>query len=171
MIIIKYIEISLIIFISTIIGILYSKKYVNRVKDLEEIKKGLYIFKSKIEFTYEPIPEVFKDLKKDLNSNIGNIFLTSSNNMNKYDASLSWEKALEEEKAHTSFEKRDIDIILGLSKMLGCTDLEGQINNIDLVCSLLDNQIDEAIILKKKNEKLYKTLGLSMGLAIAIILI
>ena len=171
MIIIKYFSICLIVLISASIGIIYSKKYGNRLRDLEEMKKALNIFKTKIVFTYEPIPEVFKELEKNINKNIGAIFYKASNYMSKNDAGVAWKNALKEEKIHTNFENSDIEALCNLSKMLGYTDLEGQISNIELVCNLIDNQIDEARQLKKKNEKLYKTIGTSIGLAVAIILI
>lgn len=171
MLVIKYFSITFIVIISTIVGILYSNKYEKRLKELEDIKRGLNIFKTKIGFTYEPIPEVFTQIEKQLNSSIGKMFLVASKNMEKDDAGKSWENAVREEKVHTNLDKRDIEVILGLSKMLGQTDLDGQINNIDLTCSLIDNQIAEARISKNKNEKMYKTLGTTIGLAIAIILI
>ena len=54
--------------------------------------------------------------------------------------------------------------------MLGETDLEGQISQIDITLSFLDKQIQEAETEKNKNEKLYKKLGTIMGLALVIIL-
>ena len=170
MIVIKFLSVCLITVISTVIGVLYSKKYTNRVKDLEEIQKALNIFSTQIGFTYEPIPQVFKQIGKNINNNIGTVFCNASDYMQTLNADMAWEKAWTEEK-NTNFLKSDLDIILGLSKMLGCTDLEGQVNNIKLTCNLLDNQLEEARMLKAKNEKLYKTLGISIGLAIAILLI
>ena len=55
--------------------------------------------------------------------------------------------------------------------MLGKTDLEGQISEIKLVQNFLNTQIDLAEKEKQKNEKLYKTLGGVIGLAIVIILV
>ena len=49
--------------------------------------------------------------------------------------------------------------------------MDGQINNINLIRELIEKQIEEARIEKNKNEKLYKVLGTSIGLVIAIILI
>lgn len=129
------------------------------------------MFKSKIRLTYEPIPDVFKQIKRELKPNIGEIFLNSSRYMDNYTANEAWVKSLEDEKIHTSFTNSDVDIIKGLSKMLGSVDLEGQINNIDLISELLNNQIAEATTEKNKNEKMYKTLGTSIGLVIAIILL
>ena len=47
---------------STVIGILISKKYSNRLKILKELKNALNIFKVKINYSFETIPDVFKDI-------------------------------------------------------------------------------------------------------------
>lgn len=129
------------------------------------------MFKAKIRLTYEPIPEVFKQIEKELNYNIGCIFALASKYMENANAGEAWKKAIQEEKIHTSFTKEDIEVLKGLSKMLGSMDLEGQINNIDLISESLNSQIEEATNEKNKNEKMYRTLGVSIGLTIAIILI
>ena len=46
-----------------------------------------------------------------------------------------------------------------------------QLNEINLVDNFLDKQIETAFDVKQKNEKLYKILGTSAGIAIAIVLI
>ena len=55
--------------------------------------------------------------------------------------------------------------------MLGKTDVQGQLNEINLNMNFLDTQIRVAEEEQHKNEKMYKTLGTIVGLAIIIILI
>ena len=81
----------------------------------------------------------------------------------------AWIHALEE--VECNFTKEDKDIIKGLAKMLGKTDIDGQVSEIKLTCKFLDVQIKDAENEKIKNEKLYKTLGATVGLALVIILI
>lgn len=52
----------------------------------------------------------------------------------------------------------------------GITDSEGQLSQIEVTESFLDEQIRQAQEEKNKNEKLYKKLGMSIGMAIVIIL-
>lgn len=47
----------------------------------------------------------------------------------------------------------------------------GQLSEINLTKKFIDTQIEKAEEEQKKNEKLYKSLGIIAGLAIAIILI
>ena len=83
-------------------------------------------------------------------------------------ADEAWKKAISEEKNNLIDEDRYT--IKNLSKMLGQTDIEGQISQIEITEKFLEIQIQEANIEKQKNEKLYSKLGVTIGLAIVIIL-
>lgn len=160
----------LLIFISSsLIGRFIAKKYSYRLEELEEIKNILNVFKSKIRFTYEPIPEIFKEISIQTKENIGKIFENAGKNMKDMSAGEAWEQAVQ--KSETNLTKEDIHILLMLSKMLGQTDLEGQISQIEITENFLEKQITEAEQEKNKNEKLYRKLGTTIGLIIVIVLI
>ena len=53
----------------------------------------------------------------------------------------------------------------------GKTDIEGQMSEINLFKELLKNQIKKAEEEKRKNLKMYRSLGTIVGLTIIIILI
>ena len=57
-----------------------------------------------------------------------------------------------------------------LGKLLGQTDVEGQVSEIEVTENFLNMQIDKAEEDKKKNQKMYKTLGITIGLIFVIIL-
>ena len=84
-------------------------------------------------------------------------------------AGEAWENAIDS--VNTNFSKEDINIIKGLAKMLGKTDLDGQVSEIRLTKQFINTKIEEAEIEKQKNSKLYKTLGATIGLATVILLI
>lgn len=169
MLIIKMLLLFAIFSTSILIGKLKANQYKQRVKDLKEMKNGLSIFKTKIRYTYEPIPEVFNEISNNLVGNIGKIFEIASINMKTMSAGQAWIKALYG--VNHSFNKEDVNVIEGLNKLLGKTDLEGQINEIDLTDHFLEQQIEKADQERKKNEKLCQTLGTVIGLAVVIILI
>ena len=79
------------------------------------------------------------------------------------------DEAVEELKSNLKTE--DKQTIKTLSKLLGSTDTDGQISQIEVTETFLEKQIREAEEEKQKNEKLYKKLGATIGLAIVIILI
>ena len=167
--ILKIIILTIIMGMCTSLGLMKANRYKLRVIDLQEIKKALNLILTKMRYTYEPLPDLFYEISNDLNENIANIFIKSHEFMEFLNAGQAWEKAVDE--STYNFTKEDINIIKGLSKLLGKTDLEGQLMQIELTNKLLDEQIVQATNLKNKNTKLYKTLGATIGLAIMIIFI
>lgn len=167
--IIKYLTLILILSLTSYIGILISKKYLNRVKDLKEMKNALNMFSAKIKFTYEPIPQTFKEISQKTKPNISNIFKNVCEKMDKQNAGKAWEEALEE--SNTNMTKEDIEVLKNLSNLLGKVDIEGQVNEVELVENFLDTQIELAEEEKQKYVKMYKTLGITIGLAVVIILV
>lgn len=160
----------LLVFIaSSFIGRCIAKKYSYRLEELEEIKNILNVFKSKIRFTYEPIPEIFREMASNAKENIGQIFEEARKNMQNFSAGEAWENAVQT--SETNLTDEDKHVLLMLSKMLGQTDVEGQISQIEITENFLEKQIKEAQQEKDKNEKLYRKLGTTIGLAIVIILI
>ena len=168
MLIIKYFILFLILVSSTLIGKFLSKKYVYRLEELEDIKNALNILKTKIKFTYGPIPEVFEEISQNTNKNIGNIFILAKEEMKENSASKAWEIAVE--KTECNLKKEDKKILKTLSKLLGQTDVEGQISQIEITEEFLEGQLKEAEEERRKNEKLYTRLGTVLGLTIVIIL-
>ena len=171
---IKYIILLLILISSTIIGKLMGNKYKDRVIELEEIKNSFNIIKTKIKFTYEPIPEIFEEVSKTLNSNIKEIYkealknIGQDNELYSDNVDIAWKKAVD--KSNTNLEEEDKRIIKMMSKLLGQTDVEGQVGQIEIAEKFLEGQIEDAIAKRNKNQRLYMRLGTITGLVISIIL-
>ena len=83
---------------------------------------------------------------------------------------VAWNEAVLEERFYLNLKGEDINLILSLGNMLGKTDVEGQMSEINQFCSLINEQIAIAEEEKNKNSKMYKSLGTIIGLAIVIIL-
>lgn len=169
MLIIKYIMLFAIFLSTNYVGIMISKKYQYREKELKEMKTFLNIFATKIKLTYEPIPKIFGDIGNSGKSNVNKIFKIASENMKETSAEEAWKIALKT--SNTNLKKEDIEVLKGLSNLLGKVDLEGQVAEITLVDTFLNSQIKKAEEESKKSTKLYKTLGAIVGLTIVIILI
>ena len=155
--IIKYFILFLILVFSSMIGKFISKRYVYRLQELEEMKN-----------TYEPIPDIFKEISNNSNKNIGQIFKKAEEKMEKTTADVAWEQAVEE--TNNNLKEEDKNVLKMLSKLLGQTDTDGQISQIEITENFLEGQIKDAMEAKQKNERLYTRLGTIVGLAIVIVL-
>lgn len=113
---IKYCMLFCVFLSSTLIGKYISQKYKFRLEELEEMKNALNIFKSKIKFTYEPIPEIFNEISKNTYKTISELFKKAQEKMKKENASKAWEKSVDE--IEGNLKKEDKQTLKTLSKLL-----------------------------------------------------
>lgn len=166
--ILKMMLLFLVFGICTMLGILKAKSYDARVEELKKMKNALEMLKSKIEFTYAPIKDIFAEVTKVVYSNEENIFQNTVNLIEQEGVTQSWNMAVEKE---IKLSKEDRETLKMFGKLLGKTDKVGQINEINVTSQLLNTQIEKAEQEKNKNYKLFKTLGSVVGIGICIILI
>lgn len=93
----------------------------------------------------------------------------------KYDFSLDkpffsqWKEML---KSFSSVLKQgDIELLTDFASHLGTTDTQGQLQNIELYTHMLNEKITNAQNDIDNKSKLYKSLGLSLGIVISILFI
>ncbi len=65
----------------------------------------------------------------------------------------------------------DIKLLTDFSENLGTYDVSGELSNISMYIEMLYEQIEKADSDIKEKSKLYKTLGMTFGLAVAILLV
>lgn len=164
----KMLVLILILAICTKLGMLKAKSYDNRVVELKKIKNALEVLKSKIEFTYEPIKDIFNEISKIIYKEEENIFKETLKTMNSAGVTESWNRAVEK---NINLNNEDKATVKMFGKLLGKTDKAGQINEINVTSKLLDTLIEKAENEKNKNYKLFQTLGSVVGIGICIILI
>ena len=154
---VKILIYSSIFLVCSIIGLLKSQKYVYRVEELQEFKNALNMFKTKIKFTYEPIPDIFSQISGSINPSVGSIFKIASYNMKFFPAGDAWNRAVDTDILNISLE--DKGALKNLSKLLGETDIDGQLSQIEVTTSFLDEQIKKAIEVAQGTEFVEKMDG------------
>lgn len=155
------------------LGFLYGDKFTRRSAELCDLEKILIFLQKDIEYAYSYIPEalikassysttifseVFRDIGNSLNINavasVSEAFYVS---INKYRDSLN-------------LKELDYDIIKDLSQGIEEGDIEGQRKVFSLSLSRLRSQIEEAAEMKKKNVRMYRYLGICLGLMVVILI-
>lgn len=169
MIIIKSILLIAIFGISIFLGLALANKYKGRVIDLKNIRNSLNILETKIKYTYDPLPRIFETLSNSFGNGIGEIFKMARDKMKELSAGEAWKIAIEN--SNTNMNAEDLSILKNFDKLLGKTNVEGQLSEIELLKRYIDTQIKKAEEAQRKNEKLYKDLGIIVGLTIVIILV
>jgi stage III sporulation protein AB len=169
----KLIGSSLVIVASTIGGIIYAQSYVYRVRELNEVQRCICELENEIVYTHTPLPEALINISNRSKKPISEIFrkismeLSSNNHDSVYEAF----RDIFEKSKNIYLKTDDINIVLDLAKSLGESDIDGQVNIFLFTINNLKKAISDAEISMKKNVKMFRYLGFSIGAMIVIMLI
>ena len=165
----RYIFLIAILTGSTSIGFLLSKGYLDRLNELKKLSNLINIFQNKLKFSRKPLSEIFEEVYfVETGNKVSEIFLKTSQKIKEMNVSEAWRSAVAENSFFLNLKKENIIKSFGI--MLGKTDIEGQVSEINQFLTLLDGQIAICEEEKNKNTKLYKSLGTIVGLGIVIVL-
>lgn len=171
---IKIIGSIFVIFSSAGIGYILGKDFSKRVIQLKQLRMSLQMLETEITYSSTPLPYAFEIISQKCGSPVKEIFKAVSDKLKGRHYSTvgeAFEKALLDCNNMTCYKKEDMEILKSFANSLGSSDREGQIKSFNLVIKQLEGQENIAEESRAKNEKMYKSLGLLSGLAIAIILL
>lgn len=171
--ILKILGSLMIIGASSLLGYIFAKDCAIRPNELRTLQGLLQMFETEISYMSNVLTEAFHNIS-NTNSSKASVFFSSTvkNLMNDSSATAgqAWEKSVNDNIKLTSLNGEDKSILLSFGKMLGNSDLEGQLKNIRLTISQLKLQEQKAEENRKKNESMFKSLGVLGGIAIVIVL-
>lgn len=174
MMVLKIIGSIIVLVSSGFLGYVLSRDCSRRPSELRELQGLLQMFENEISYLSNLITDAFERIYGASRSSAAIFFKATVNNLcadDSLNASQAWEKAVSENIRKTALNKEDEVILISFGKMLGNSDLEGQIKNIRLTLNQLKMQEQKAEASRVKNELMYRRLGILGGLAIVIILI
>lgn len=169
----KFLGNIIILIASTSIGLLMAWKYKVRVGQLKEIRRLFQLIETEIFYTATPILEVLEKISIQASPPIANIFKEIIREIKKREGRTLgkiWSSAFDKGREYTGFTKEDLVAINYFGNILGTSDQESQIKNGKLVQSQLGKLEEGAQKDFIRNEKLFKNLGILLGLTIVIIL-
>lgn len=163
----------LILITSTSLGFFYGNKYAKRVENLMCLQEGIRILQSEVIIFSNPLPDALTNTFKRVSKDISKLFLIIRDNLlqnHSGDIYISF-LASREFLRDLFLKDEDIDLFLSLGKIIGKTNRIDQEKQFKFLLDELEIQIIEAKEERAKNEKMYRSLGLLLGLGIIIILI
>lgn len=142
---------------STVVGFAYSNKLYKRKSTLEDFVVALTNCSTQMRYTSHSLSKIFADS-----------FIEYSFCDNKPFAP-QWTDMLKD--YSNILTRDDISLLSNFSHTLGTCDTLGELSNIDMYIELIRKNISDAQNDIEQKSKLYKTLGLSLGLVVSILII
>lgn len=171
---IKFIGGLLIILSTGFIGIVLSRKYSLRPKLLNGFRFSMQLLETEIIFASTPLPYAFSNISNRADRPWNNFFKGLSNDILKrkyYSMEEAWIAATKEYLSIDCLSKTDIELIKRFGRIVGKSDLDDQKKHFQLLYAQLDYHQKIAESDRKKNVRMYKSLGILLGIAIFVVLV
>lgn len=160
----KYIGIILIVLCCFFAGYYFSLRLKLRRDFLVSFQDFLSTLETNIRYNSGEIIPLVKSCSPDF---ISKIF--ARDNCSTF--SSYWTDCIENIPKSYALKKDDYNLLYEFGRMLGTTDIEGQINHINLYKELIKSNLDNSDLELNQKSKLSKLLGLFAGLAVALLLL
>ena len=160
----KFIGILLIIISSFSVGWYFSFRLKLRYEFLLSFRDFISTLETNIRYNSG---EIIPLIKSSAPKSISKFFMKDDvNNFSAY-----WSECIENIPQLYALKNEDYNLMFEFGRMLGTTDIEGQLNHINLYKELIKSNLDNSELELKQKSKLSKLLGLFAGLAAALLLI
>lgn len=170
----KILLLIIIVIICALLGYIYGENFNKRFVQLKELLRIIINLQNEILFCYTPLPECFKKISSNAMEPLNKVFYDIGNKLenNQVDnVYIAVSESINENKKNMNLTDEDYNILLDLGKSLGDTNIDGHLNIFELTKDGLKRQVSLADEECRKNRKLYRYLGVSLGFMIAIFLV
>lgn len=159
---------------SAYLGFALSKECAARPAQLRTLQSLLQMLENEISYLSSVLSEAFLKIGKNAGDETGSFFFDTVSLLaagHGLTAAQAWEQSVDRNIGRTALKREDGEILKAFGKLLGSSDVEGQLKNIRLTLDHLKLQEKKAEDNRRRNEKMYRSLGVLGGLAIVIILL
>ncbi len=155
-------------------GFSFGNKYARRVEQLRQFISALQLMQSEIGFTATPMLEVLSRLENLAIPPAATVFSEAEAGLasgNGHTAGEAWQEALKVVRPRLDLTRADFEILQRFGSTMGSGGREEQLKNLQLAQQQLMFQEREAAEERLKYERLYKTMGVLVGLAVVLVFV
>lgn len=156
------------------VGFYLSSEMKGRIEDLKELYKLVSLLKGDIRYASTPLPEAIQSISRRHQGRFfaffNNISLQLEERPGQTFAEI-WRSAVSCGLVNTSLSKKDKSHLIQFGDTIGYLDKDMQMNTLDLYLSQLDYEITDLSKTVKEKSYLYRTLGITSGIFIIILMV
>ena len=170
----KIIGMVMVILSTTAYGIILGRDIKARLKELKELKKIVFLMKGEIGFLHTPLLEALENVSFRCDEPFKGMitgFVKYGKEVDKRPFCEIWKEGMIDGISKTHLSKEEKALFMKLGKELGLSDIKTQQNAMDSFLNELDLNINVLEKAVPNKVKLYNSMGIMLGLVIAIIMI
>lgn len=171
----KFAGCAFLFFLFTFLGVYASSQLDKRIRQLKSLEKAVFFMKREIDYRLSPLGVTLLHTGEKMDYPWNLFFSEAGKHFQERREGLCcpdeiFRKELEKIRFFHPWEK-DLEVLIRLGKSLGELDKKMQIMQLSMAEEEIRGLLEEAVEEKKTKGKLYRTLGMSMGILSVILVL
>lgn len=163
---------GLILYASTMVGFTISRNYSERPRQLQNLLTGVQMLLTEIVYAATPLSVALVHISRVLDNPVGAFFARASQGIAEHmSAKRAWEEALDTLAHESALLTPDLDVLRYLGGVLGTSDREDQQRHLLVASRRLEGLHQTSQEEAKRNERMWKYLGVLCGIVVVIIIL
>ena len=170
----KYVAISILFVLCTFLGYYFGEKYKDRSNQIKEIQKAMILLNTEVVFSNTAIPQALIKISNAITDPFANIFKFTAKLLDEgiaANVSEAFRYSYKKNNEYIRLNLNDYRILDDFFKVLGESGVVGQEKIFKITMDSLAINSIEADKEARVNSKMYRTLGLCLGLVFAVFFI
>ena len=156
----------------SLLGMTVARGYGLRVRQLEDLQSAFALLETEIIYGLTPLPEAFARVsQRAAEPAAGMLGQAAAELREAQPVQIAWNQALAQLAEVSSLKREDLEILRYFGCGLGEADIREQQKKFRLLAEQLERAITAAWAEKNKNQRIWQYLGVSAGIAVALLLI
>lgn len=158
---------------STGLGLSMAQDLERRTAELQELQQIMLLLRGRIRYMHQPLPEAFRQLSCSIGKPFSRFFFQTAKELEErsgQSAAAVWEKNLKQYVPGLHISRQEYEELVKLGGMLGCLDVEMQLNLLDYYLEQLKLSAGESRENAASRRRLYRYLGLLSGMLLVLLL-
>lgn len=171
--VIRLVGAALVVVASSGLGFFFAGQWGERLKNMEYLRKMIFLLKGEIVYAHSPLTEGFERTGEKGGGEIGNLFLQVAKRMNGQQGEpfyTIWQEEVDRLPKSCCLREEDRQSLKGLGEHLGYLDLGMQERTILLYLEQMDLAIGYLREHKQERSRLYTSLGIMGGIFLTILM-
>lgn len=169
----KLIGAVIIVLVCTVVGFQIARRYADRSRQIRMFVAALKVLETEIFYAATPLSDACDRMASRVPAPVGTFFLHLSTKLRDgrgITAAEAWTETLAEHRKSLVLRESDYGVLHNFGQTLGVSDREDQIKHIHLAVSHLGTEETQARDDQVRYEKMWRSLGVLLGLTVVILL-
>ena len=162
----------MVVLAGSLLGFVVARGYGLRVRQLEDLQSAFALLETEIVYGLTPLGEAFERVSHRVAQPAANFLGQSAAGLNGgQTVESAWQRALDELGRDSALRREDVEILRYFGRGLGEADIGQQQKKFRLLSEQLERAVAQAWAEKNKNQRIWQYLGVTGGIAVALLLI